>query len=156
MISENHMHLPDQTLSNFAVTLTHAARAYRAAAGKVAANYGLSQSTGLPVLVISRFGKTGVRPGVLAETLSLEPPSLVPVVDYLIDAGLVERHEDPHDRRARILRLTAEGQRIAARMDQSMIPFRRKVFGAFDPADVETCLRVLAGLPAAVASTESA
>jgi MarR family transcriptional regulator for hemolysin len=41
-------------------------------------------------------------------------------------------------------------------MDQSMIPFRRKVFGSFDPADVETCLRVLAGLPAAAASTESA
>jgi MarR family transcriptional regulator for hemolysin len=67
------MHLPDQTLSNFAVALTHAARAYRAAACKITANYGLSQSTVLPVLVISRFGKTGVRPGVLAETLSLEP-----------------------------------------------------------------------------------
>jgi hypothetical protein len=53
---KNHMHLPDQTLSNFAVALTHAARAYRAAAGKITANYGLSQSTVLPVLVISRFG----------------------------------------------------------------------------------------------------
>jgi MarR family transcriptional regulator for hemolysin len=154
MILKTHMHLPDQTLSNFAVALSHAPRAYRAAAGKVAANYGLSQSTGRPLLVLSRFVKRGVRPGVLAETLSLEPPSLVPVVDHLIDAGLVERHDAPHDRRARILRLTAEGQRIAVRMDQSMIPFRRKVFGAFDPADVETCLRVLAGLPAAAASTE--
>lgn len=146
------MRLSDQTLSSLTAALTHASRAYRAAADKVAADYGLSQATGLPVLVISRFGENGVRPGVLAETLSLEASSLVRVVDHLIESGLVERHEDPNDRRARILRLTQEGRDTAERMDQALRPFRRKLFGAFEPADVEACLRVLSGLPDVIAN----
>lgn len=150
------MRLSDQTLSSLTAALTHASRAYRAAADKVAADYGLSQATGLPVLVISRFGENGVRPGVLAETLSLEPSSLVRVVDQLLESGLLERHEDPNDRRARILRLTEEGRKTAERMDQALRPFRRKLFGAFAPADVEACLRVLSGLPDAIASVSNA
>jgi MarR family transcriptional regulator for hemolysin len=150
------MRLSDQTLSSLTAALTHASRAYRAAADKVAADYGLSQATGLPVLVISRFGENGVRPGVLAETLGLEASSLVRVVDHLIESGLVERHEDPNDRRAKILRLTDEGRKTAELMDQALRPFRRKLFGAFEPGDVEACLRVLSGLPDAIASVSNA
>jgi len=150
------MRLSDQTLSSLTAALTHASRAYRAAADKVAADYGLSQATGLPVLVISRFGENGVRPGVLAETLSLEASSLVRVVDHLIESGLLERHEDPNDRRAKILRLTDEGRKTAELMDQALRPFRRKLFGAFEPADVEACLRVLSGLPDVIANLTTA
>jgi MarR family transcriptional regulator for hemolysin len=143
--------LTDQTLSGLTAALHYASRAYRAAADKVAADYGLSQATGLPVLVISRAGADGIRPGVLAEMLSLEPSSLVRVVDQLIQSGLVARHDDPLDRRAKILCLTDEGHKTAALMDQALTPFRRKLFGGFDPADVEACLRVLSGLPNAIA-----
>jgi MarR family transcriptional regulator for hemolysin len=146
------MRLSDQTLSSLTAALTHASRAYRAAADKVAADYGLSQATGLPVLVISRFGENGVRPGVLAETLSMEASSLVRVIDHLIESGLLERHEDPNDRRAKILRLTSEGEKTAELMDRALRPFRRKLFGAFDPSDVEACLRVLSGLPEVIAN----
>jgi len=149
------MRLTDQTLSSLTAALTHASRAYRAAADKVASDFGLSQATGLPVLVISRFGEGGVRPGILAETLSLEASSLVRIVDHLIGSGLVERHEDPQDRRAKILRLTDEGLKTAALMDQALTPFRRKLFGAFDPADVEATLRVLSGLPTAIANVQA-
>ena len=150
------MRLTDQTLSSLTAALTHASRAYRAAADKVASDFGLSQATGLPVLVISRFGDGGVRPGILAETLSLEASSLVRIVDHLIGSGLVERHDDPQDRRAKILRLTDEGLKTAALMDQALTPFRRKLFGAFDPADVEATLRVLSGLPTAIAAVQDA
>ena len=149
------MRLTDQTLSSLTAALTHASRAYRAAADKVASDFGLSQATGLPVLVISRFGDAGVRPGILAETLSLEASSLVRIVDHLIGSGLVERHDDPQDRRAKILRLTDEGLKTAALMDQALTPFRRKLFGAFDPADVEATLRVLSGLPAAIVNVQA-
>jgi MarR family transcriptional regulator for hemolysin len=149
------MRLTDQTLSSLTAALTHASRAYRAAADKVASDFGLSQATGLPVLVISRFGDGGVRPGILAETLSLEASSLVRIVDHLIGSGLVERHEDPQDRRAKILRLTDEGLKTAALMDQALTPFRRKLFGAFDPADVEATLRVLSGLPTAIVNVQA-
>ena len=144
--------LSDQTLGSLTGALTYASRAYRAAADKVAADFGLSQATGLPVLVIGRAAEAGMRPGVLAELLSLEASSLVRVVDQLIDAGLVARCEDPQDRRAKILRLTDAGRDKAAQMEQALTPFRRKLFGAFDPADVEACLRVLSGLPGVIAS----
>ncbi|MDN4053518.1 MarR family winged helix-turn-helix transcriptional regulator [Massilia sp. YIM B02763] len=148
------MPLTDQTLSSLTAALSNSARAYRAAADKVASDFGLSQATGLPVLVISRFGESGVRPGVLADTLSLEASSLVRIVDQLIESKLVERHDDPQDRRAKILRLTEEGLKTAALMDQALTPFRRTLFGAFDPADVEGCVRVLTGLPAAIAALQ--
>jgi len=64
-------------------------------------------------------------------------------------------HDDPQDRRAKILRLTDEGLKTAALMDQALTPFRRKLFGAFDPADVEATLRVLSGLPAAIVNVQA-
>jgi len=143
--------LPDQTYKVLATALTHAARAYRAGADKVAADYGLSEATGLPVLLLGRLGGTGVRPGVLADALGLEPSSLVRVVDQLIETGLLLRHDDPVDRRARLLSLTDEGKKTAGLMESALVPFRQSVFGAFAPADVEACLRVLAGLPEAIA-----
>lgn len=149
------MRLTDPTLASLTAALAHASRVYRAAADKVAADFGLSQATGLPVLIIHRFGDNGVRPGVLADTLSLEPSSLVRIVDHLIESKLVERHEDPQDRRAKILRLTDAGLSTAHLMDQALIPFRRKLFGNFEPADVEATLRVLSGLPAAIAAVHT-
>src|SRR3954468_1170140 len=113
------MRLSDSSLASLTTALTHASRAYRAAADKVAADFGLSQATGLPVLVISRFGEAGVRPGVLADTLSLEASSLVRIVDQLIGSGLVTRQDDPQDRRAKILSLTEDGLKTAALMDQA-------------------------------------
>lgn len=145
-----------QTFIALATALPQASRAYRAGADKVAADYGLSEATGLPVLLMGRFGAVGVRPGVLADALGVEPSSLVRVIDQLIDNRLVVRQDDAHDRRAKILNLTEEGNRIASLMESALLPFRQSVFGAFDPADIAACLRVLSGLPAAVASAIAA
>jgi MarR family transcriptional regulator for hemolysin len=38
-------------------------------------------------------------------------------------------------------------------MEQALIPFRRKLFGGFDPADVEACLRVVSGLNSALSKS---
>jgi MarR family transcriptional regulator for hemolysin len=143
----------DQTLLKLTASLTQASRTYKAAADKVAGDYGLSQATGLPVLLISRLGNNGLRPGMVADALGLEPSSLVRVIDQLIESGLMERHEDPQDRRAKILHLTEEGKKTAALMEQALIPFRRNLFGHFDPADVEATLRVLSGLNAVIAKS---
>jgi MarR family transcriptional regulator for hemolysin len=141
-----------QTFIALATALPQASRAYRAGADKVAASYGLSEATGLPVLLIGRFGDAGVRPGVLADALGLEPSSLVRIVDQLIESGLLARHDDAHDRRAKILNLTEEGKKVASLMESALIPFRAKVFGKFSPADIAACARVLAALPEAIAS----
>ena len=71
-------------------------------------DHGLSYATAIPLLVLSRHGEN-VRQGVLADELGIEGPSLVRLIDLLQSEGLVERREDPTDRRAKTLHLTAAG-----------------------------------------------
>lgn len=140
----------DQTLMQLTATLTQASRAYKSMADKVASQYSLSQATALPVLILGRLGQDGVRPGVLAEALGLEASSLVRVVDLLIESGLIERHEDPQDRRAKLLQLTADGKTRAQQMEEALIPFRRNLFAGFPQTDIDACLRVLTSLQAQI------
>lgn len=139
----------DQTLRQLTATLTQAARAYKAMADKVASEFSLSQATALPVLLLGRLEPDGVRPGVLADALGLEASTLVRVIDLLADSGLVERREDPQDRRAKIVQLTPDGKTRAAQMEAALIPFRRDLFAGVAPGDIEACLRVLATIGAA-------
>jgi MarR family transcriptional regulator for hemolysin len=141
----------DQNLMALASSLATVSRSYRAAVDKVAAEYGLSQATGLPVLLLGRLGD-GVRCGVLAESLGVEAPSLVRVTDHLIESGLVERREDAHDRRAKTLHLTDEGKRRAAKMEEALVPFRRGLFEGIPEQDVEACLRLFGQLGSALAA----
>jgi MarR family transcriptional regulator for hemolysin len=143
--------ISDDTLMALTMTLTHVARSYKAAADKMAANFGLSHATAWPIVMIGRLGD-GVRPGTVADALGLEPPSLVRVIDQLVDAGLVERQDDPSDRRARTLHLSPKGRTCADGLEAALIPFRRQLFGNLDPADIAACARVLAGLDATLAN----
>jgi MarR family transcriptional regulator for hemolysin len=132
----------DRLLLNVTMTLTHASRAYIAAANKVAGGFDLSHATAWPILMISRLGDN-VRPGVIADALGLEAPSLVRVIDQLVEAQLVERHDDPNDRRAKILSLTTEGHARAAQLEAALLPFRRALFADIPAADIDACLRTL-------------
>jgi DNA-binding MarR family transcriptional regulator len=56
-------------------------------------------------------GSPGVSQQALAELLGISPSRLVALVDELAERGLVERRNDPRDRRAYSLHLTALGGR---------------------------------------------
>ncbi len=50
----------------------------------------------------------------IAERMGIEPPTLVPQLDKLAEAGLVERRRDDHDRRVMRVTVTAAGlERLA-------------------------------------------
>lgn len=149
------MRISDESLMALTMTLTHVARAYKAAADKMAANFGLSHATAWPIVMIGRLGD-GVRPGTVADALGLEPPSLVRVIDQLVESGLLERHEDPIDRRAKTLHLSAKGRVCANGLEKALIPFRRQLFRDVDPADVAACERVMASLDATLAAASGA
>lgn len=144
----------DQTLMRLTMLLNRAARAYKAAADRMAADFGLSQAASWPVIMLGRLGP--VRPGVLAEAVQVEASSLVRLVDQLVDAGLVERAEDENDRRARTLKLTAEGRKRADQLENALLPFRRNLFRGLPAADIDACIRVLDSLCGAVARHEKA
>ncbi|MDR0934288.1 MAG: MarR family transcriptional regulator [Burkholderiaceae bacterium] len=139
----------------FTTSLSQSARAYSSVANKLAANYGLSQATAWPAVMISRMGNH-VRPGELAETLGLDPSSLVRIIDQLVNAQIVERLEDPQDRRAKILNLTKEGEKIIAQVEHALINFRGKLLKDVPIADIQTCVRVLGALRSAVKNHEPA
>ena len=142
----------DQALMLLTTTLSHVARTYKAGADKVSADFGLSQATAWPIVMIGRLGD-GVRPGILAEALGLEPPSLVRVIEQLVVGQLVERHDDANDRRAKTLHLTERGRECARGVEKALIPFRRSLFDGVDPADIDGCIRVLTQLDQVMAGT---
>lgn len=85
------------------------ARIWRRESDQALSDHGLSYATAIPLLVLSRQGDS-VRQGVLADELGIEGPSLVRLIDLLQAEGLVERREDPTDRRAKTLHLTKAGE----------------------------------------------
>ena len=135
----------DKTLMTLTQTLIHVGRAYKGAADGLTADFELSHASAWPVLMISRLGD-GVRPGIVADAVGIEPPSLVRIIDQLVAAGLVLRKDDPSDRRAKTLSLTAEGKRMAERLEKALAPFRRELFKGMPQADVEATVRVLTKL----------
>ncbi|MCP3467132.1 MULTISPECIES: MarR family winged helix-turn-helix transcriptional regulator [unclassified Bradyrhizobium] len=100
--SQSHIHAEIGRL------IARLGRIWRRESDQALSDHGLSYATAIPLLVLSRQG-TSVRQGVLAEELGIEGPSLVRLIDLLAADGLVERREDPTDRRAKTLHLTATG-----------------------------------------------
>ena len=135
----------DSQLMAATANLMVLSRAYRGAADKALADYGLSQATAWPVILAGRLGD-GVRQGALAEALGVEGPSLVRVLDQLVAAGLMERREDIHDRRAKTLHLTDAGHALRAQVEDVLVELRRRLFNGVDEADLEACMRVFGAL----------
>jgi MarR family transcriptional regulator for hemolysin len=118
-------------------------RIYRREVDKALAAHGLSEARALPVLHIARLGD-GVRQKALAEELGVEGPSLVRILDQLCAAGLVERRDDPHDKRAKTLHLTKDGRALAAVIETALDGFRARFLADVADEDLRATLRVLA------------
>ena len=102
---------PSQTTihAEIGFLISRLARLWRREVDQALSDHGLSQATALPLMVLSRRGKSA-RQGVLAEEVGIEGPSLVRLIDLLQAEGLVERREDLTDRRAKTLHLTPTGE----------------------------------------------
>jgi len=106
---------------------------------------GLSQALAWPLVMIGRQGD-GMRQGELATLLGIEGPSLTRSVDQLITGGYIERHEDPDDRRARTLHLTALGADACEQIEVTLRDLRNELYEGIADADVEAALRVFSTL----------
>jgi DNA-binding MarR family transcriptional regulator len=79
----------------------------------------------------------------LAETLHIAPRSATEVADALQARGLVERSPDPTDRRAVVLRVTTEGDRVQAEVDAARTADTRDLFARLTPAERTELARLL-------------
>ena len=126
----------------FSQLVMRVARYVRRALDKELCACGLSQATALPLLVLSRGGPN-LRQGVIAEELGIEGPSLVRVVDMLIEEGLLTRREDPSDRRAKLLKLTARGVERVVDIEAAAQRMRSRMLAEVTPAELATVVGVL-------------
>lgn len=123
-------------------TLVVAARKWRRTSHGALAAYNVSEACATPLLTAGRLGEA-VRQVTLAEHVGIEGPSLVRLLDQLCAAGLVRRDEDPDDRRAKTISLTAEGRAVTAKMEEDLRALRARVLKGVSRAELETALRVL-------------
>ncbi|MGR3909519.1 MarR family transcriptional regulator [Burkholderia sp. SR8] len=124
------------------------ARKWRRTSDAVLTAYNVSEACATPLLIAGRLGE-GVRQGTLAEHVGIEGPSLVRLLDQLCAAGLARRDEDPHDRRAKTISLTAAGRAVTAKMEEDLRVLRAQVLKGVTRADLEATLRVLNAFNAA-------
>ncbi len=137
----------------FTGELLRLGRIYRREVNRQIARLGLSDARALPVLHIARAGN-GLRQGTLADELGIEGPSLVRQLDQLCAAGLIERRDDPHDRRAKTLHLTADGVALAARLEDLLRGVRAELLAHVTDADLAATLRTLGSFEAALAARD--
>jgi len=135
---------PSQTIihAEIGLLIERLGRAWRHEADQALADHGLSEATALPLLVLSRRGKS-VRQGILAEEMGIEGPSLVRLIDLLQSERLVERREDPTDRRAKMLHLTRLGEAKAAEIDRVLRRVRAYLLKDIEADDLGITFDVL-------------
>lgn len=119
------------------------ARIWRRKADQTLAAHGLSEATAHPLLILSRGGRENVRQGVLADEMGLEGPSVVRLIDLLAAEGLVERREDPTDRRAKVLHLTVLGHAKAEQIRRVMTRTRSELTAGIAPEELAVAFDVL-------------
>jgi DNA-binding MarR family transcriptional regulator len=121
--------------------LMRAARTLRRRWRSVLAPWDLSPHQARALGVVGKGD--GVRLTDLADALHNAPRSATEVADGLQERGLVERTADPGDRRAVILRPTAEGRRTRAEIDEARSADSAELFARLPAADRATLARIL-------------
>lgn len=88
------------------------------------------------LLILGRAGEPGLSMRALAQEQVLTTGGATRLVDRMVEAGLVERAEDPGDRRGRLVRLTAKGAQTAVSASRVHVEnIRRYFLEPIPPAD---------------------
>ena len=143
---------PDST--RFGPLMISVARLWRRAADKALDDCGLSHATAMPMVMLSRLGDN-LRQGVLADHLGFEGPSLVRIVDLLVEEGLVTRAEDAADRRAKILSLTDAGRKRVIEIERLLAGLRADLLSDVDAEELKVAVLLLSRLEAKLAGPET-
>ncbi|MCC9176878.1 MarR family winged helix-turn-helix transcriptional regulator [Arthrobacter sp. zg-Y750] len=95
-------------------------------------------------------GGPGLRLKELAERLHIAPRSATEVVDQLAAKGLVERSAHPADRRATLLTLTGEGEKLREKVLADRKREADEFFSVLEPQDRAELARILGELTGGV------
>lgn len=105
--------------ARFGIRFSLLARRWRRALDTRLAEAGLTATTWVPLIHLEETGG-GITQKELALLVGVDGSSLVRVLDILVRDGLIERRRDEADGRARLIHLTAEGQRRVAEIREEL------------------------------------
>ena len=129
-------------LHSFAVSLGDVARLWRGQIDRRLRPNGLSFMQWLTLSQLSRAGADVVQKD-LAALVSIEGPTMVGILDRLVQSELVERRVSPLDRRANTVHLTDIGHDKLGEVEDDLRALREDLLAGLTGPDLETGIRVL-------------
>jgi MarR family transcriptional regulator, transcriptional regulator for hemolysin len=134
--------MPEQpTKREIAFNIMDVARMLRTYADQRARQFGISRAQWGVLVRLDR--SEGLKQSELAEILDLQPISLTRLLDRLADNGLIERRDDPNDRRANRLYLTPAARPVLAQLGKLGADVMETVLDGLDGKANERLLRDL-------------
>jgi MarR family transcriptional regulator, transcriptional regulator for hemolysin len=121
--------------------LSDVARAMRTFIDQCAREHGMTRAQWGALVRLER--QEGMTQAELADSLEIQPISLVRLIDRLCDAGQVERRPHPRDRRANRLYLTDKGRSTLIRLTPFGRDMASDILASLDEADVVDLLQKL-------------
>jgi DNA-binding MarR family transcriptional regulator len=103
--------------------------------------YGLTRAQGVILVRLDR--QPGLSQNEMAAICEVEPITVGRLVDRLETRGLIERRNDPHDRRVRRLHLLPAAKPVLADIQVYKAELTRMVTDGLDPRAVETMVDAL-------------
>ncbi len=95
----------------------------------------------------------GLKMGVLSKRMMVTGGNVTGITDQLVEEGLVLRQDNPHDRRAYIVKLTPAGRRVFRQMAEAHEKWILELFGGLSEGEVAMLYKLLAQLKQHVAAT---
>ena len=129
-------------LQAFAVSLGDVARLWRGRIDRRLRPSGLSFMQWLSCSQLSRAGVDLVQKD-LAALVSIEGPTMVGILDRLVQSGFVERRVSTMDRRANTVHLTDSGHAKLRDVEGDLRALRQDLLAGLSGADLETGARIL-------------
>jgi DNA-binding MarR family transcriptional regulator len=112
--------------------------------GLYVAEFGVSQGEAHILAQLATSGPTTIAS--LHRSLAHKRSTLTSILDRLAERGFVTRHVGAADRRTFVVKLTARGRQVAARVHRHLDALEKSVAGRFSPEELRTFTRVLAAV----------
>lgn len=132
--------ISDTPRSQFGIRFSLLARRWRRALDIRLAEAGLTDATWVPLVHLHQTGG-GVTQKELAALVGIDGSSLVRLLDILCRQGLAERRVDERDSRARLVHLTAQGEKRVAEIRQELAKGEKEMLADLSDDDIATMLR---------------
>jgi len=101
------------------------------------------------------FSEVPVTMSEVAEKLGVQWPTLVRVMNELEEEGLIQRYDNPADKRSRLIKLTDRGTRTIEQIRATLDPLRKQIMSVLSSEEIRQCTRLLGRVKRAIMSYDA-